>query len=107
LVVVDVLVLSEMVEVAAGGKRSHSATHFSHSGVESAGERVPFKELIKQKIIEGCFRCIDIFCIWDCGFPWSLFKKVIAFVVFDPFTELFITIAIVVNTVRSPFIFPS
>lgn len=41
----------------------------------------------------------DIFCLWDCGFPWSLIKKVIAFVVFDAFTELFITLAIVVNTV--------
>jgi hypothetical protein len=62
-------------------------------------ERVPFKELMKQKIIEGCFRCIDIFCVWNCGFPWSLFKKIVAFLVFDPFMELFITLAIVVNTV--------
>ncbi|ODM88176.1 Sodium channel protein para [Orchesella cincta] len=41
----------------------------------------------------------DIFCLWDCGFPWSFIKKIIAFVVFDAFTELFITLAIVVNTV--------
>jgi len=42
---------------------------------------------------------VDIFCVWNCGFPWSFIKKIIAFVVFDPFTELFITLAIVVNTV--------
>lgn len=40
-----------------------------------------------------------MFCLWDCGFPWSLFKKIIAFLVFDAFAELFITLAIVVNTV--------
>lgn len=45
------------------------------------------------------FVFVDIFCLWDCGFPYSLFKKIIAFIVFDAFTELFITLAIVVNTV--------
>ncbi|XP_021949266.2 sodium channel protein para isoform X3 [Folsomia candida] len=94
----DVLVLNDIIEQAAG----HRAPHSRLSDVppsEMIPERIPFKELLKQKIIEGCFRCIDIFCVWDCGFPWSLFKKIIAFIVFDPFMELFITLAIVVNTV--------
>lgn len=54
--------------------------------------------LWKQKAIEGCFRCIDIFCVWDWGFPWSLLQKTVAFIVFDPFAELGITLAIGINT---------
>lgn len=53
---------------------------------------------MKQKLIEGCFRCIDIFCVWDWGFPWSYLQKFVSFIVFDPFAELFITLAIGVNT---------
>ncbi|CAL8142651.1 unnamed protein product [Orchesella dallaii] len=89
----DVMVLNDIIEQAAG--RSSRLSRVS----ELEADPINMKELIKQKLIEGCFRCIDIFCVWDCGFPWSLLKKVIAFIVFDPFTELFITLAIVVNTV--------
>jgi hypothetical protein len=70
----DVLVLNEIIEQAAGHRAPHS--RLSDVPPSEMPERIPFKELLKQKIIEGCFRCIDIFCVWDCGFPWSLFKKV-------------------------------
>lgn len=53
---------------------------------------------LKQAVIDGCYRCIDIFCVWNCGFPWSFLQKYVAFVVFDPFAELLITVAIAVNT---------
>lgn len=43
-------------------------------------------------------RGIDIFCVWDCCWPWLKFQEVIALIVFDPFVELFITLCIVVNT---------
>jgi len=56
------------------------------------------RNILKEKLIEGCFRCVDIFCVWDCGFPWSLLQKMIALIVFDPFAELFITLSIGVNT---------
>ncbi|ODM91690.1 Sodium channel protein para [Orchesella cincta] len=60
-------------------------------------ERVAGQVLWKKSFVP--ISLSDIFCLWDCGFPWSFIKKIIAFVVFDAFTELFITLAIVVNTV--------
>ncbi|ODM91688.1 Sodium channel protein para [Orchesella cincta] len=95
----DVMVLNDLMKDLEPTGRPESKVSRRTSGVEEEGERVNIKELIKAKLIEGCFRCIDIFCLWDCGFPWSFIKKIIAFVVFDAFTELFITLAIVVNTV--------
>jgi len=44
------------------------------------------------------FRCIDIFCVWDCCKLWLDFQKYVSLLVFDPFVELFITLCIVVNT---------
>ena len=40
---------------------------------------------------------VDIFCIWDCGRGWIRISEIMALIVFDPFTELFITLCIVVN----------
>lgn len=51
-----------------------------------------------DKALVAFRRCIDIFCIWDCCWPWLKFQEGIAWLVFDPFTELFITLCIVVNT---------
>lgn len=85
------LVLADIIEQASGPPHSRR--------ISDMEEEENARNLLKQKIIEGCFRCIDIFCVWNCGFPWSVFKKIVAFIVFDPFMELFITLAIVVNTV--------
>uniref|UniRef100_A0A3F2YZP3 Sodium channel protein para n=1 Tax=Anopheles melas TaxID=34690 RepID=A0A3F2YZP3_9DIPT len=43
-------------------------------------------------------KMIDIFCVWDCCWVWLKFQEWVAFIVFDPFVELFITLCIVVNT---------
>jgi len=91
----DVLVLNDIIEQAASGGGGPANSR----RVSDMEEELNARALLKQKIIEGCFRFIDIFCVWNCGFPWSVFKKVVAFIVFDPFCELFITLAIVVNTV--------
>ena len=53
------------------------------------------KQEIKDKIVGG----LNIFCIWDCANIWIKISEVLAFLVFDPFTELFITLCIVVNVV--------
>lgn len=53
---------------------------------------------LSDKALEAFRRCIDIFCVWDCCWPWLKFQEGIAWLVFDPFTELFITLCIVVNT---------
>lgn len=52
----------------------------------------------KDKLLAGMFRCIDIFCVWDCCWLWLEIQKYISLLVFDPFVELFITLCIVVNT---------
>lgn len=52
----------------------------------------------KEKLLALCLQGIDIFCVWDCCGCWLKFQEFIAFIVFDPFVELFITLCIVVNT---------
>lgn len=53
---------------------------------------------LKDKAIECFMKGIDVFCVWECCWPWVKFKGWVAFLVFDPFVELFITLCIVVNT---------
>lgn len=52
----------------------------------------------KERALETLMRTIDIFCVWDCCDAWLKLQSWIAFIVFDPFVELFITLCIVVNT---------
>lgn len=52
----------------------------------------------KEKFLALCLHYIDVFCVWDCCGPWLKFQELVAFIVFDPFVELFITLCIVVNT---------
>lgn len=52
----------------------------------------------KEKMIEVALKSIDIFCIWDCCSCWLKFQEMVAWLVFDPFVELFITLCIVINT---------
>jgi voltage-gated sodium channel type II alpha len=52
----------------------------------------------KDKAIEFTKQAIDVLCIWDCCTPWVKLTELMAFIVFDPFVELFITLCIVVNT---------
>ena len=42
---------------------------------------------------------INVLCIWDCTNIWIKISEVLAFIVFDPFTELSITLCIVVNVI--------
>lgn len=57
-------------------------------------EEPTFREKFKVWLL----KFIDTFCVWDCGWPWLKFQQIIAFLVFDPFVELYITLCIVVNT---------
>lgn len=52
----------------------------------------------KEKFIEAALKGIDIFCVWDCCGCWLKFQEMVAWLVFDPFVELFITLCIVINT---------
>lgn len=53
---------------------------------------------MKEKLLEAAVKGIDTFCVWDCCWCWLEFQKGVSWIVFDPFTELFITLCIVVNT---------
>lgn len=52
----------------------------------------------KEKAVEALFKGIDTFCVWDCCWCWLKLQEGIAWLVFDPFVELFITLCIVINT---------
>jgi len=39
------------------------------------------------------------FCSWECCAAYKFLKKVVSFIILDPFTELFITTCIVLNTI--------
>nr|AAQ84279.2 voltage-gated sodium channel protein [Mesobuthus martensii] len=84
----DVMVLNDIIDQAAGRQSR-----------ESGREREPEeKEKFKEKCFKNCLRFIDIFCVWDCCNCWLYIQKIVNIIVFDPFMELFITLAIIVNT---------
>ncbi|XP_055537083.1 sodium channel protein para isoform X43 [Wyeomyia smithii] len=85
----DVMVLNDIIEQAAG-RHSRASDH----GEDDDEDGPTFKE----KALEFTMRMIDIFCVWDCCWVWLKFQEGVAFIVFDPFVELFITLCIVVNT---------
>ena len=53
------------------------------------------------KVKDIVFDCIkktsDVMCVWDCCWLWIRTAEVLSIIVFDPFTELFITLCIMVN----------
>ena len=53
---------------------------------------------LKERLTEAMYKAIDIFCVWDCCLPYVKAAEYISMVIFDPFTDLFITLCIVVNT---------
>ena len=52
---------------------------------------------LKAIIGEYIVKSTNYLCIWDCCWLWIKVSEILAFLVFDPFTELFITLAIAVN----------
>lgn len=53
---------------------------------------------MRDKCIAYCLSCLDVLCIWECCGAWLQVQKLISIVVFDPFTELFIILCIIINT---------
>ncbi|XP_076314888.1 sodium channel protein para-like [Tachypleus tridentatus] len=86
----DVMALNDIIEQAAGRQSKLS----NRAQEEEEVVKVKFKD----RCLAQCFRCIDIFCVWDCCWCWIRFQQLISLIVFDPFMELFITLCIVVNT---------
>lgn len=73
--------------------RSVSVYYFSAQNDDEEEEPT-----VKERLLAFTMKVIDIFCVWDCCETWLVFQKAVAFIVFDPFVELFITLCIVVNT---------
>ncbi|KAL6432412.1 hypothetical protein ACFW04_006775 [Cataglyphis niger] len=92
----DVMVLNDIIEQAAGrqSKTPEQGVSTYYFPTDDDEEGPTFKD----KLLAGVFRCIDIFCVWDCCWLWLEFQKYVSLLVFDPFVELFITLCIVVNT---------
>nr|XP_049462230.1 sodium channel protein para isoform X35 [Anopheles coluzzii] len=93
----DVMVLNDIIEQAAG-RHSRASDHgvsVYYFPTEDDDEDGP---TFKDKALEFLMKMIDIFCVWDCCWVWLKFQEWVAFIVFDPFVELFITLCIVVNT---------
>lgn len=53
----------------------------------------------KMAFLRNLKKAVDIFCIWDCSRVWIRISEFLAFIIFDPFTELFITLCILVNVI--------
>ncbi|VVC31903.1 Voltage-gated Na+ ion channel, cytoplasmic domain,Ion transport domain [Cinara cedri] len=102
----DVMVLNDIIEQAAGRQSRGSEKAVSTVYVfptdeeEVDGEDGEEEEepTFREKFQVWLLKFINTFCVWDCGWPWLKFQQIIAFLVFDPFVELYITLCIVVNT---------
>lgn len=70
------------------------STHLS--GFDDDEDEGPdYKAIISEYAAEAG----KVLCIWDCCTLWLKVSEVLAYLVFDPFTELTITLCIVVNVV--------
>lgn len=58
----------------------------------------PELEESRQKCPPWWYRFAHTFLIWNCSPYWIKFKKLVYFIVMDPFVDLAITICIVLNT---------
>ncbi|CRK91925.1 CLUMA_CG005540, isoform B [Clunio marinus] len=95
----DVMVLNDIIEQAAG-RHSRTSDHgvsvyYFPTEEEEDDEDGP---TFKEKMLEASLKGIEIFCVWDCCYCWLKLQEWIAWLVFDPFVELFITLCIVINT---------
>jgi len=88
----DVMVLNDIIDQVSERPQS-KATHLSSAYQDDDDEGPKVKDIV--------FDCIkktsDVMCVWDCCWLWIRTAEVLSIIVFDPFTELFITLCIMVN----------
>ena len=56
-------------------------------------------EKMKRLIKEKTTYTLKVLCIWDCAGIWIKISEIFSIIVFDAFTEVFITLCILVNVV--------
>ena len=90
----DVQMLNNIIDQVCDRPMSKS-THLSgfQDDDDDEDEGPKFKEVASEYLAETA----KVLCIWDCCTLWLKVSEVLAFLVFDPFTELTITLCIVVN----------
>ena len=86
------MVLNDIIDQAARRPSARSSGRRSTFAESEEGFR------LKDRISAMCARWIDLLCIWDCCYVYIKFAELLSIIVFDPFTDLFITLCIVVNT---------
>ena len=64
-------------------------------GVDEDDEGPKMKDIMLECLKKGC----GYFCVLDCCWLWIRTAQFFSWFVFDPFTELFITLCIAVNVV--------
>ena len=90
----DVLVLNNIID-AVSDRPMSKATAFSAYLDDDEDEGPKCKDIVAEKVIEG----INVGCVWDCCWLWIRISEFLSLIVFDPFTELTITLCIVVNVI--------
>ena len=91
----DIRVLVEVVDSVASEIESGDGNNGFGDDDDDDEEEGRMKRIIKEKISYGC----NVLCIWDCANIWIKISEVFAFIVFDAFTEVFITLCILVNVI--------
>lgn len=116
-IVADVLILNNLVDTAAGKRRSRLLSvfiiqiilKFSHLAVLSKGiilrskvyelwfsgfmsdEGLTWKDILRAKAMQLLFG-------WECSPCWYKFAHIVELFIMDAFVDLFITLCIVINT---------
>ncbi|GAB6019017.1 hypothetical protein CHUAL_000648 [Chamberlinius hualienensis] len=85
----DVMVLNDIIDQARRQSRDTD-----HGDEEEEEEKPKWKE----RCLAALSKYVDIFCLWECCECWVKFQRLLCFIVYDAFVELFITLCIVVNT---------
>ena len=100
----DIRVLNDVVEHVS--INSATMSRIRNSGFSDAGEEdddydsdEDDMDRFKRKAKETTTNVCKILCTWDCAWIWIRISEVLSFIVFDAFTEVFITLCIVVNII--------
>ena len=89
----DVQMLNNIIDQVCERPMSKS-THLSGFD-EDEDEGPKYKEIAMEYMKEAS----KVLCIWDCCTLWLKVSEGMAYLVFDPFTELTITLCIVINVI--------
>jgi len=98
----DICVLTDLVERVSASEVSGSGNG-NGSGWPSSDdyddEDLDDDEKLKRLLKERSVYILKVLCVWDCSKLWLRISELFSVVVFDAFTELFVTLCVLVNVV--------